>query len=174
MINREHFRSPSFLFFILAVCLLPPGLLTFHSDWPPLDWKHTHFADVGIGQSFLVCSGLFCIIAVVYFYFPKLFHRRLNKLLGQLHFWANVIVLFLLLLIPIYVNLAIDSHAPESKAERFYRAFGASMSSLLISIQLLALVQILFIGNLLWSLFKGEKMVHQAISEPSSTNTKVQ
>ena len=172
MINRENLRSPAFSFFIAAVCLLPLGALTFHSDWPPHGWKHTHFADAEIGQSFLVCSALFCTIAIVYFYFPRVFRRQLNELLGWLHFWANVISLFLLLLIPIYFNLAIESPASESKAERFYRAFGASVSSLLISIQLLALVQILFIGNLIWSSFKGKKLIYQSLSDSSTANTK--
>jgi heme/copper-type cytochrome/quinol oxidase subunit 1 len=127
MIDREHFRSPAFLFFIAAVCLVPLGLLTFHSDWPPLDWKHTHFADASVGQSFLVCSGIFSIIAIVYFYFPQVLHRRMNALLGQLHFWANVFAMFLLLLIPIYFNLTFDSPAQESKVERFFEHSGVDV-----------------------------------------------
>ena len=96
MINRQRFRSSGVLFFALAIGLLPLGIVFLHSSWPPLTWKHAHFAEGDIGQTILVCSGLFFVFALSYFFFPKIFHRQMNDKLGRFHFWANMFAVFLL------------------------------------------------------------------------------
>ncbi len=90
MVVLKRWLLPEFQFFALAACLLPVGVFTLHSDWPPLTWKHLHFAEGDIGQTILACSALFFTLAVAYFSFPRIFHRRMNQLLGQIHFWLNV------------------------------------------------------------------------------------
>jgi heme/copper-type cytochrome/quinol oxidase subunit 1 len=170
MINRQSLRSPGVLFLALAICLFPLGLGSFHSDWPPLSWKHTHFSVGDIGQTILACSGLFFVFALAYFFFPRILHRRMIALLGQLHFWANVIAFLLLLVFPVYFNLTFRSTAGESKLDKFFRAFGASMDSDVWGILVLVIVQILFLGNLLWSIFRGEKLFRPAMIESSPTS----
>src|SRR2546426_11834409 len=130
MINRGWLRSPGVLFFALAICLLPLGIVSFHSSWPPLTWKHAHFAESDIGQTILTCSGLLFVFALTYFFFPKIFHRQMNEKLGRFHFWANMVAVFLLLSFPIYFNLSFHSPPGGSKLDRFFRAFGASLASL--------------------------------------------
>src|SRR5260370_10253668 len=142
MSTRERLRSPGVLFFTLATCLLPIGIVPFHSNWPPLTWKHAHFAEGDIGQTILGCSGLFFVFALIYFFFPKLFHRQMNKKLGRSHFWANVIAVFLLLAFPIYFNLSLHSQPGESKLDRFFRAFGGSLDSFAWGIGALLIVQV--------------------------------
>ena len=72
-------------------------------------------------------------------------------------FWLNVIGLCFLLALPIYYNLTFYSAAGEPKLDRFFRAFGASMDSFFLGIEVLAVIQVLFIANVLWSVFKGER-----------------
>ena len=150
---------PEYRFFALAVFLLPLGIFTFHSDWPPLNWKHLHFAEGDIGQTILACAGLFLSFALAYFFFPRIFHRRMNQTLSQIHFWLNVIAFFALLAFPICFNLTFRSPAGESKLETIFRAFGASMDSLFWGLVVLAIIQTLFVANVLWSIFKGERTV---------------
>ena len=157
MTFEQRWSSLHFRFFVLAACLLPVGALTFHSDWPPLSWKHAHFAEGDIGETILTCSGLFFAFALAYFFFPKLFHRRISEVLGRVHFWLNVIALFVLLSLPIYFNLVFQSPPGETKFQRIVRAFGSSMDSFFWGIQVLAVVQIVFLANILWSIFKGER-----------------
>src|SRR5437588_11427782 len=40
MIRRKYLNSPGALFLALAISLLPPGIVLFHSDWPPFSWEH--------------------------------------------------------------------------------------------------------------------------------------
>lgn len=116
-----------------------------------------HFAEGDIGKTILVCSGLFFAFALAYFLFPRILHRKMNPTLARLHFWLNVIGLCFLLALPIYYNLTFYSAAGEPKLDRFFRAFGASMDSFFLGIEVLAVIQVLFIANVLWSVFKGER-----------------
>ena len=84
----------------------------------------------------------------------------MNQTLGQIHFWLNVVAFVLLLSLPIYFNLTFHSPANETKLDRFFRVFGSSMNSFFWGVGVLAVVQILFVANLLWSIFKGEREFH--------------
>ena len=164
MIKPKRLSWPEFRFLALAVCLLPLGILLFHRDWPPLSWKHLHFAESDIGQTILACSALFFVFALAYFFFPKLFHRHMNQTLGQIHFWLNVIAFLLLLALPIYFNLTFHSPASETKLQTFFRALGSSMDSFFWGFAVLAVIQIFFVANVLWSVFKGERTSMKHVS----------
>jgi hypothetical protein len=96
----------------------------------------------------------------------------MNALLGQFHFWANVIAFLLLLAFPVYFNLTFRSSAGEPKLDKFFRAFGASMDSFVWGILVLVIAQTLFLGNLLWSIFRGEKLFRPAMIESSPASKK--
>ena len=172
MSNRKWLRSPQVLFLALAICLLPLGVISFHANWPPLTWKHAHFAESDIGQTILACSGLFFIFALAYVFFPRVFRRQMNERLGRLHFWANVIAVLLLLAFPIYFNLSLHSPSGESKRDRFFRAFGASLHSFAWEIGAMLVVQALFLGNLLWSIFGGQKLFRSTTINSSTVSNK--
>jgi heme/copper-type cytochrome/quinol oxidase subunit 1 len=157
MIIPKGFPRPEFRFFALAVCLLPLGIFTLHSDWPPWSWKHIHFAESDTGKTILACSGLFFRFTLAYFFFPRIFRRCMNRMLGQIHFWLNVIAFLVLLALPIYFNLIFHAPPDETKLGTAFRAFGSAMDSFFLGIKFLATIQILFLVNVLWSAFKGER-----------------
>jgi heme/copper-type cytochrome/quinol oxidase subunit 1 len=154
MVARNRLSLLEFRFFAFAACLLPVGIFTFHVDWPPLDRKHLHFAEGDIGKTILACAALFFAFALGYFFFPRIFHRRMNQTLGQIHFWLNVIAFLFLLALPIYFNLFFPP-LRETPLGRGIQAFGYAMSCLIWGIEVLATVQLLFFANVLWSAFKG-------------------
>src|SRR5262249_20362837 len=73
MIASKRLSRPEFQFFALAACLLPAVILTFHSDWPPLTWKHLHSAGVAICKTIIACDALFFALALAYVFFPSIF-----------------------------------------------------------------------------------------------------
>jgi heme/copper-type cytochrome/quinol oxidase subunit 1 len=162
----KRLSRPEFQFLALAVCLLPLGILTFHSSWPPWGWMRVHFAEGDIGETILACSGLFFVFALAYFFFGKIFHRRMNRALGQFHFWLNVTAFLVLLALPIYFNLVFQALPDETKLGRGFRAFGYAMESFFLGIEVLGIVQILFLANVLWSVFKGERTSGPTMLEP--------
>jgi heme/copper-type cytochrome/quinol oxidase subunit 1 len=172
MIIPKRLARPEFQFFALAVSLLPLGIFTFHSDWPPWSWKHIHFAENDIGKTILACSGLFFGFALAYFFFPRIFHRCMNRMLGQIHFWLNVIAFLVLLAMPIYFNLVFHSPPDETKLGTAFRAFGSAMDSFFLGIEVLAIIQILFLANVLWSAFKGKTTFEPFPCKQESVNVK--
>jgi heme/copper-type cytochrome/quinol oxidase subunit 1 len=172
MIIPKRLSRPEFRFFALAVCLLPLGIFTFHSSWPPWSWKHIHFAEGDIGKTIFACSGLFFGLALAYFFFPRIFHRCMNPMLGQIHFWLNVIAFLVLLALPIYFNLVFHSPPDETKLGTAFRAFGSAMDSFFLGIEVLAIIQMLFLANVLWSVFKGERTSGSTTFEPFPASKK--
>jgi heme/copper-type cytochrome/quinol oxidase subunit 1 len=144
------------------------GVLSFHSDWPPLSWKRTHFASSDIGQRILAISGLFLIFSLVYFFFPRIFRRRMSDVFGRLHFRANVIAVFLQFAIPVFFNLTFHAPSGQSKLGKLVQAFGTGLNSFAWEIGALALAQVFFLVNLLWSIFKGEKLFTSATTSAIS------
>src|SRR5260370_4548586 len=71
MIIPKGLSRPEFRFFALTVCLLPLGIFTFHSSWPPWSWKHIHFAEDDIGKTILACSGLYLWIRACLLFLPE-------------------------------------------------------------------------------------------------------
>jgi heme/copper-type cytochrome/quinol oxidase subunit 1 len=157
MILLKRLSLPQFQFLALAACLLPVGIFAFHSDWPPASWVQIHFAEADIGETILECSALSFAFALAYFLLPRILHRQMNRTLGRIHFWLNVCAFLLLLVLPIYYNLTFHSPVGEPKLDRFFRAFGASLHASVVGIEVLAVIQILFLANVLWSFFKGER-----------------
>ncbi len=94
----------------------------------------------------------------IYFWFPKMFGRMMNKTLGKIHFWLTAIF-FNLTFIPMFA-LGIGGH--------MRRIYNPTQYDFLQPLQpinefvtycavLLLLSQIPFVINFFWSMFKGEK-----------------
>ena len=104
-------------------------------------------------------AATFAILGALFFWFPKLFGRRLNEPLGKIHFWltfAGVYSVFM----PMHW-LGLMTHSRVSPGRQL-AAVGAAGSSLRIFITVATLFTVLaqglFLINFLWSLFRGEKV----------------
>jgi hypothetical protein len=85
----------------------------------------------------------------------------MNKKFSRLHFWANVVGLVLLLAFPVYFNLSFHSPSGESKVDRFFRGLGASLDAMAWGYGAMLVVQVFFLGNVIWSIFRGQKVTRQ-------------
>jgi cytochrome c oxidase subunit I len=96
-------------------------------------------------------AATFAILAALFFWFPKMFGRRMNETLGRLHFWltfAGVYVLFMTMHWLGLLERSTPAFAPR----------GHETLRTLITFATIATVsaQILFLCNFLWSLLRGE------------------
>jgi len=104
-------------------------------------------------------AATFAILGALFFWFPKIFGRRLNEALGKTHFWltfAGVYCVFM----PMHW-LGLLSHSNGAAAGRIAAAAGitGSVRSFITFAMLLTVsAQLLFLINFLWSLFRGEKV----------------
>jgi len=167
MVNSKKLLRPDFQFLALGVCLLLLGILTFHSDWPPERWVPTYFVENDVGIVILLYSGLFFTFSLAYFLLPKMFHRQTNAMLSQIHFWLNVIAFLVQLALPIYFNLFLER--PKDTFGGLDRAF----DPFFLGIKVLAVVQILFLANVFWSVFKGGRTSHPTSPTSNSVTEKV-
>jgi cytochrome c oxidase subunit I len=121
-----------------------------------------HSEDFVTGHFHLVMgvAATFAILGALFFWFPKLFGRRLNEPLGKIHFWltfAGVYSVFM----PMHW-LGLISHAnvySGSRLAAIAAMIGPVRSFITFAMLVTVFAQGLFLFNFLWSLFRGERML---------------
>ncbi|HET8923373.1 MAG TPA: cbb3-type cytochrome c oxidase subunit I [Candidatus Acidoferrum sp.] len=104
-------------------------------------------------------AATFAVLGALFFWFPKLFGRRLNESLGKLHFWltfAGVYCVFM----PMHW-LGLVSHTDIHSGSRIASIavmIGPVRTFITVAILVTVFAQGLFLFNFLWSLFRGEKV----------------
>ena len=117
---------------------------------------------------YVVAGIIFAMFAAIYFWFPKMFGRTTNHLWGVVHF-IGTYVFFNLTFFPMHF-LGVGGHMrriynPEQY--EYLAQFGDMNVFITISAFCLALSQIPFVVNFIYSLFAGEK----APENPWEANT---
>jgi cytochrome c oxidase subunit 1 len=103
-------------------------------------------------------SAILGMLAGVYHWFPKLFLRHMNKKLGYIHFWGTFISAYGVFFPMHFLGLA-------GLPRRYYSNSAFPMFDNLVDINILitgfailaALVQIVFLFNFFYSIFRGPK-----------------
>jgi cytochrome c oxidase subunit I len=97
-------------------------------------------------------SATFALLAALFFWFPKMFGRRLNESLGKLHFWLTFAGVYCVFLPMHWLGLA-SANPSVSAGQR------GGVQSLISAAALGTIVaQLIFLCNLVWSLARGEKV----------------
>ena len=103
-------------------------------------------------------ASIFGMFAATYFWFPKMFGRYMNEKLGKIHFWITFVGVYCIF-VPMHTMGIVGM--PRRFAQFTEYQFLASLHPLVVFVSISAIVtvvaQVLFYGNLFWSIFKGEK-----------------
>jgi cytochrome c oxidase subunit 1 len=113
-------------------------------------------------------AAIFGMLAGVYHWFPKMFGRMMNAKLGYAHFWLTFISSYLVFFPMHYIGIA-------GFPRRYYQWSGFatfdSYADLNAFITVAAIISVagqsIFIGNFVYSIFKGKK----APANPWNSNT---
>ncbi len=106
-------------------------------------------------------AATFAILSALFFWFPKLFGRLLNESLGKIHFWLTFAGVYCVFMPMHWLGLIAHSRVlPGSRLGSVVAAGSAIRNFITAAILLTVFAQGLFLFNFLWSLFRGEKIVH--------------
>ena len=104
-------------------------------------------------------AATFAILGALFFWFPKLFGRRLNEPLGKLHFWLTFAGVYCVFMPMHWLGLIAHSRVSAGSTLASVAAAGSSIRTFItFAILLTVAAQVLFLINFLWSLFRGEKV----------------
>ncbi len=127
---------------------------------PVLDtYLHNTYFVVAHFHLIMAMAGAFSIFAGVYYWFPLMTGRLMNETLGKLHFWITLLAAYATFLPMHFAGLAGEP--------RHYSQLAGTTPALqaLLPLQthityfalILAAAQFLFLANLLWSAFRGNR-----------------
>ena len=103
-------------------------------------------------------AATFAILGALFFWFPKLFGRRLNEPLGKLHFWITFAGVYCVFMPMHWLGLIAHSRVSPGSPLASAAAAGSSIRTFItVAILFTVFAQGLFLINFLWSLFRGEK-----------------
>lgn len=114
--------------------------------------------------------AIIALFAAVTYWYPKMFGRMLNPLLGKIHFWGTVVA-FNFIFIPLFLLGLGGQHRRIYNYEHFADLSGPAMQNLRIfatvSMVVMLLFQFVFLYNFFMSMIKGKK----APNNPWNANT---
>jgi len=157
--GRLRFTTPM-LFSIGFVSLFITGGLTGPIlAQPTLDtYLHDTYFVVAHFHLIMGMAAVFAIFSATYFWFPRIFSRTMSEKLGRIHFWFTFLGAYATF-VPMHL-LGMAGH-PRRYAQLTEVNYVHKLLPLQIFISIAAFVtmaaQILFLINLFWSIFRGNK-----------------
>jgi cytochrome c oxidase subunit 1 len=159
---RANIRfTPAMLFAIGFVSLFISGGLTgIFLGNSALD-IHLHDTYFVVAHFHIVMgvASFFGMFAGVYHWFPKMYGRYLNNTLGYIHFWVTIIGAYLIFWPMHYEGLAgMPRRYYDFSMWESFKMFGGLNQFISFISMIVFAVQLLFIFNFIYSIFKGRKV----------------
>ncbi len=153
--------TPAMLFAIGFVSLFISGGLTgIFLGNSALD-IHLHDTYFVIAHFHIVMgvASFFGMFAGVYHWFPKMYGRYLNNTLGYIHFWVTIIGAYLIFWPMHYEGLAgMPRRYYDFAMWESFKQFGGLNEFISFVSTIVFAVQLLFVFNFIYSIFKGRKV----------------
>lgn len=122
---------------------------------------HFHIV-MGVAAFFGMFSG-------IYHWFPKMFGRFMNETLGRIHFWGTMIGAYAIFWPMHYIGMAgVPRRYYSFDTFESFSHFGAMNEFITIAAIVVFAIQLLFVINFFYSIFKGKKMTEK---NPYGANT---
>jgi cytochrome c oxidase subunit I len=105
-------------------------------------------------------AATFAILGALFFWFPKMFGRRLNEPLGKIHFWLTFAGVYCVFMPMHWLGLIAHTNLYSGSRRAAIAAIVSPLHTFITAAILLTVfAQGLFLINFLWSLFRGERVL---------------
>jgi cytochrome c oxidase subunit 1 len=156
--GRLHFTTGMMFCLAFISTFVTGGLTGIFLAHPAIDaYLHATYFVVGHLHLVMGVSAVFAIFAAAYYWYPKMVGRMLSERLGMTHFWLTFVGVYCIfmpmLLLGIsgnprrYAMLTSDFLVPLIPMHRFITLAALATGA----------VQFVFVFNLIWSAFRGER-----------------
>lgn len=155
--------SPAMLFAIGFVSLFISGGLTGIFLGNSTIDIHLHDTMFVVAHFHIVMgvASMFGMYAGIYHWFPKMFGRYLNTTLGYLHFWVTMVGSYLIFWPMHYQGLAgIPRRYLDKSMWHSFNQFGDLDKMITVVSIVVFAVQLMFVFNFFYSIFKGRKVTN--------------
>jgi cytochrome c oxidase subunit 1 len=157
---RGNIQYTSAMLFALAFVSLfiIGGLSGLFMAATPVDmYIHDTYFIVAHLHYVLFTSSLFGLFAAIYYWFPKMFGRMLNETWGKVHFFLTFIAgNFVFFPMHILGTAGLRRRIPDITYNHFEGHLLPLNQFMSVSAFVLGAVQLIFLANFFWSLFRGK------------------
>jgi cytochrome c oxidase subunit I len=156
--GKIQFHSPMLFAIGFVSFLVTGGLSGIFLAQPAIDTElHATYYVVGHFHIVMGVAAIFGIFAATYYWFPKMFGRRMNESLGKFHFWLTFAGVYCVFMPMHFVGIAggIRRYA-DSTGAAYLAALQPLHQFMTITAFITAAAQLIFFYNFFRSLKKGE------------------
>jgi cytochrome c oxidase subunit 1 len=122
-------------------------------------YLHDTYYVIGHFHYVVVTGSIIALFAGTYFWFPKMFGRKMDDCLGKIHFWGSIVCMNGIFMPMFWLGMSGQSRRLFDPTAHMHNLPSQGLHVIItISAFALMLFQIPFIYNFFHSMFKGEKV----------------
>src|SRR5262249_26445111 len=119
---------------------------------------HDTYFVVGHFHLIMGVAAIFGMFAATYYWFPKMFGRMMNEGLGRVHFFLTLIGTYAIFMPMHYLGMAGQTRRYSQFTESVYHTTLTPLQKFMTIAAIITIsLQLIFVINFFWSLFKGPK-----------------
>jgi cytochrome c oxidase subunit 1 len=155
--GKIHFTTAMMFALGFVSLFVTGGVSGIFLGQPALDlYFHDTYFVVGHFHMIMGVAAIFGMFAGTFYWFPKMFGRMMNEVLGKIHFYCTFVGVYCIFTPMHYVGLVGNPRRYSDFSNVNYLAGVMPLHHFMTyAAYFTASVQILFIINLFWSMFKG-------------------
>jgi cytochrome c oxidase subunit I len=159
--SRLRINSASLFALGMISMFITGGVSGFFLAQPSLDiMLHATYFVVGHFHFVMAVSAIFGIFSGTYFWFPKMSGRMMNETLGKVHFWLTFLGAYCIFMPFHYLGLAANVRRYEAFVDDYVQPLIPVHKFITVAALTTGAVQFIFLYNLIYSRFWGEKAPH--------------
>jgi cytochrome c oxidase subunit 1 len=157
--GKIHFTTAMMFSLGFVSLFVTGGLSGIFLGQPALDlYFHDTYFVVGHFHMIMGVAAIFGMFAGTFYWFPKMFGKMMNETLGKIHFYLTFIGVYCIFMPMHYVGIAGNPRRYSDFTNVEYLAGLMPLHKFMThAAYFTAAVQILFLINLFWSMWKGPK-----------------